>query len=137
MQKHYQNKSRAVLIFSCLLFNSILSVPQEIVADYTAQLIEKNQGPVVIMIYADYCGACKTAKKELSYITKQVGNKVSFYMCNVQDPFGMAFLKNHTILEREVNSIPVFIIRNKGKLAYFQQGYPGKENLIQKIQALC
>lgn len=136
MKKHYFSRLTIVLVFSLFFAHSLESKPQEIVADYIAQLIEKNKKPVVIMIYADYCGACNTAKKELPDIMKKVGSDVSFYTCNVQDPFGMAFLKNHTILEQEVNSIPVFIIRNKRKLAYFQQGYPGKENLIQKIQAL-
>jgi len=134
MQKHYLNKLRAILIFNCFLFNSILSTPQEVVADFTAQLIKKEQGPVVVFIYADYCGACKKAKEELPEIIKSCGKNISFYQSNTQDHFGMGFLNSHNILEQEVNSIPLFVIRKNGKITYSQVGYPGKEKLIQMIK---
>jgi thiol-disulfide isomerase/thioredoxin len=133
MQKHYLNKLVAVLGFSFFCSYSLVAAPQEILADFTAQLIKKEQGPVVIFIYADYCGACNKAKEELPDVIKKCKNKVSFYQCNVQDPFGMGFLKNNSLLEKDVNSIPVFAIRNKGKLVHFQVGYPGKDKLIQMI----
>ena len=134
MQKHYLNKFLTVLGFSFLFTFSLFCAPQEVVADFTAQLIEKDKGTNVVFIYADYCGACNKAKEELSEVIKKCGKKVSFYQCNVQDPFGMGFLNSHNILQQEVNSIPIFVIRSKGKIAHSQVGYPGKENLINLIK---
>ena len=134
MQKHYLNKLVAVLGFSFFCSYSLVAAPQEVVADFTAQLIKKEQGPVVVFIYADYCGACKKAKEELPEIIKSCGKNISFYQSNAQDPFGMGFLNSHNILEQEVKSIPLFVIRKNGKIAYSQVGYPGKEKLVQMIK---
>ena len=132
MQTHYINKFIAVLAFS--FFGTVTTTPLEVMTDTTAQLIKKSQKPTVVFIYANYCGACNKAKEDLPDIEKECGKKVSFYQCNIQDNFGMGFLKNNAIVTQDIHSIPVFIIRSKGKVAHFQMGYPGKENLVNMIK---
>lgn len=133
MKKHYQNKLVLSLIFSVVFFTKTNA--QQIFTECTVKNLASKEKPTVIMIYGDYCGACKKAKDDLPEIIKRFKNKVDFFMCNVQDTFTMRHLKKHKIATQPINSIPLFIIRNKAKHRHTEVGYPGQKELISKIKS--
>jgi thiol-disulfide isomerase/thioredoxin len=130
MKKYYLNKLLLSLAFSIPLFATTNA--QEIFTECTVKAIASSKKPTVIMVYGNYCGACKKAKKDLPTIIKSC-KQADFHLCNVQDSITMGYLKKHKIITESVNSIPLFIIRNKGKHAKTEVGHPGQQKLITSI----
>ncbi len=79
----------------------------------TSFMIEgfENEGPALVMYYADWCGHCKRAKPQLEAAKNDYNGKVKIVMLNAEDPQNAALLK-----QEDVQGFPT--------IRYYKNGVP-------------
>ncbi len=66
-------------------------------------------GPVVIKLYAPWCGACKVADKIMPDVIKECNGKVIFYSLNTTNQALVAAALEVGLLKEAPRSIPMFV----------------------------
>ena len=83
---------------------SLQSVNNE---DFKEQVLE-SKVPVVVDMYAPWCGPCKMVAPILEKLQEEYGDKVKFVQVNIDDNTELA-------AENQVQSIPNIIVFKNGK----------------------
>jgi len=96
--------------------------------NYDAEVASADK-PVIIDVYADWCGPCKQMAPIFEELEKEHGSKYKFVKINVDDSRELA-------LQFEVTSIPTFIFIKDGEVKGKETGYIAKDYLLAKIQDL-
>ena len=93
------------------------------------QEVLKNNKPVLVDFYADWCGPCKMQGPIIEEIAKEIGDKAKIGKFNMDE--------NPKIAQQfEVMSIPTLIIFKDGKAAETMIGVQSKNILIEKLEKL-
>ena len=100
----------------------------EITSSNFEQEVEKSSIPVVIDVYAMWCGPCKQMTPIFEELSKELEGKVKFVKLNIDDDRDLAVQFN-------VSSIPSFIFMKAGEMIAKETGAMSKEDLKKKIQA--
>ena len=82
--------------------------------------------PVVIDMYATWCGPCKMMAPVFEQMSKELGDKYTFAKVNIDEERDLAVRYN-------VSSIPTFLFIKDGQLVAKETGSMSKDVLLSKL----
>lgn len=91
------------------------------------QEISQSTIPVVIKIYASWCGPCQQMTPIFEELSKELAGKYKFAQLNVDDARELS-------IKYGVTSIPTFIFIKNNAIVGKEVGYMGKEELKAVIE---
>ena len=84
--------------------------------------------PVVVDVYATWCGPCKMMAPLFEELSKELADKYKFAKINIDEERDIAIQYN-------VSSIPTFLFIKGGNLVAKETGYLSKDALKAKIES--
>jgi len=91
--------------------------------------IKQSSKPVVLDVYATWCGPCQQMNPILEELEKELGDKFIFAKLNVDEG------RDISIKEYGVTSVPTFVFIKDGVVKGKETGYMSKETMRDKINA--
>lgn len=95
-------------------------------ADTFEEEVLNADKPVIVDVYADWCGPCRMMAPTFQSTAESHGEKYKFVKANLDDCRDIASKYN-------VYSIPAFLFFVDGKLVGSAVGYMGQEELEEKL----
>lgn len=92
------------------------------------QEVIKSTTPVVIDVFATWCGPCKQMAPIYDELAKEVAGTYKLVKLNIDEERDVAIQYN-------ISSIPTFIFLKDGKMVGKETGSMSKETLKNKIQS--
>lgn len=93
------------------------------------EVVEKSTKPVVIDVFATWCGPCQYMTPILEELEKELGDKYVFAKLNVDESRDLA-------IKYSVASVPTFIFIKNNQVVGKVIGAMSKEALQDKIEEL-
>lgn len=90
--------------------------------------IEAYQGPIIVDIYASWCGPCQQMAPIFEELESELGKEYKFTKINVDDARDIS-------IKYGVTSVPTFMFINHGEIKGKETGYMSKDDLKVKIQS--
>ena len=90
-------------------------------------IVNKSKKPVVIDIYATWCGPCQQMKPLFEILSNEMGEDYVFVSLNVDEAREIA-------IQYGVTTIPTFIFIQNGSVKGKEVGYLSKDTLKAKIE---
>lgn len=91
--------------------------------------VKKSNKPVILDVYATWCGPCQQMEPILEELEKELGNMYKFAKLNVDEA------RDISIKEYGVTSVPTFVFIKDGAIKGKETGYMSKDSLRDKINA--
>ena len=91
--------------------------------------VEKSEKPVVIDVFAEWCGPCQMMSPIFEEVEKELGEKYKFAKFNIDEERDLA-------VKYGVSSIPTFLFVKDGKVIGKEVGYMSKDILQSKVESL-
>lgn len=91
--------------------------------------IKQAHKPIILDIYATWCGPCQQMNPTLEELEKELGDVYTFAKLNVDEA------REISIKEYGVTSVPTFVFIKNGVVKGKETGYMSKEVLHEKIVA--
>lgn len=99
-----------------------------IIMDDFNTIIKENK-PVLVDFYADWCGPCQTMYPIIEDIKHIFGNQIRILKINVD--------KNQTISQRfKIQSIPTLLLFSKGEIEWRTAGIHTRAEIKKKIEQI-
>jgi len=89
--------------------------------------VEESTLPVVIDVYASWCGPCQQMAPIFSELEKEMGEKYKFAKVNIEESRELS-------IKMGVSKIPTFIFMKNNEVRGKTEGYLPKEDLKAKIE---
>lgn len=89
--------------------------------------VQQSDKPVVIDVYATWCGPCKVMAPLFEELAKELGDQYTFAKLNVDEAREIA-------TEYRVTSVPTFLFIKNNKLVGKEIGNISKEDLRSRIE---
>jgi thioredoxin 1 len=102
-------------------------MPILITKDNFEQEITKSTKPIVLDVFATWCGPCQYMMPIFDELEKEYGSTYKFAKLNVDESREIA-------IQYGVTSIPTFIFIKNNEVKGKEMGYMSKEDLLKKIQ---
>lgn len=93
------------------------------------QEVVKSSLPIVLDVYATWCGPCLQMMPIVEELAKEHGTTYKFLKLNVDESRELA-------IQYGVTSIPTFVFIKNGTVLGKETGYMSKEDLLGKITEL-
>lgn len=93
------------------------------------QEVIKSSIPVVVDVYAPWCGPCRQMAPLFEELSKELEGTVTLVSLNIDEERDLAIQYN-------VSSIPTFIFFKDGKMVGKETGFMSKDALKNKIDIL-
>jgi thioredoxin 1 len=90
--------------------------------------VMQSDKPVVLDIFATWCGPCQQMAPVFEELATELGNTYKFAKLNVDESRDVAIKLGAT-------SIPTFVFVKNGEIKGKEIGYMSKEDLLAKIEA--
>ncbi len=100
-----------------------------ITAENFEQEIKKSTKPVVVDVYATWCGPCQQMMPIFEELEKELGRQYIFAKLNVDEAREIS-------IQFGVTSVPTFIFMKDGKIVGKETGYMSKEALKEQLEEL-
>jgi len=114
-----------------LMMSFVANAVEEITPNQLEKLIDKSSVPVVVDIYADWCGYCKVLAPMLEKSEKKFAGKVKIVKINVE---------KHPDLKKNVQSLPTIVYFKKSgdkvKMRVQRGAYSEQKDLDDSIKEL-
>jgi thioredoxin 1 len=94
--------------------------------DFESEVLQSDL-PVVIDVFATWCGPCQQMAPIFDELAKELTGKYKLVKINIDEERDLAVKYN-------VSSIPTFVFMNKGEVVGKEMGYMTKEDLKKKIE---
>ena len=104
---------------------AIVSITQENIK----KEVEESTIPVIIDVYATWCGPCQQMAPILDELDKEMGEKYKFAKINVDESRELS-------INMGVTSVPTFIFIKNNEIKGKEVGYISKDELKTKIESL-
>lgn len=92
------------------------------------QEVEDATQPVVIDVYASWCGPCQMMEPIFQTLEKEMGNEYKFLKLNVDEARDLS-------IHFGVTSVPTFLFIKNNQIKGRETGYMDKEDLKKKISS--
>lgn len=89
--------------------------------------VTKAKMPVIIKVYANWCGPCMQMAPVYEELAKEMSSTVKFAQLNVDDSRELS-------IQFGVTSIPTFIFVKNNEVIGREMGYMSKDDLKERIQ---
>lgn len=89
--------------------------------------IKRSKTPIVIDVYATWCGPCQQMKPIFTELSKEFQGRCLFAELNVDEARDLSIMFG-------VTSVPTFIFYNNGEMHSKDTGYMSKEALKSRIE---
>ncbi|MFH1461492.1 MAG: thioredoxin [bacterium] len=93
------------------------------------QEIKNSDKPVILDVYATWCGPCIYMTPIFEELSTEMGDKYKFVKLNIDEERDIAIQYN-------VSSIPTFVFIKNGEVVGREMGYMEKETLKAKIEEI-
>ena len=93
------------------------------------QEIQQSEKPVIIEVYATWCGPCQHIMPYFEELANQYGAKYTFAKLNVDEARDIA-------IQFGISAVPAFLFLKKGELVGQEVGYMSKEDLEAKMKEI-
>jgi thioredoxin 1 len=90
--------------------------------------IQQETRPIVLDVYASWCGPCQQMEPIVEELAQELGSKYKFAKLNVDEARDIS-------IQYGVISVPTFIFIKNGQVKGKETGYMSKETLQEKIAA--
>ena len=91
--------------------------------------IEESKLPVIIDVYASWCGPCQQMNPIFEELAKEMGDSYKFVKINVDDARALS-------IKLGVTSVPTFVFMKNNEIKGKEVGYISKDVLKEKIKTL-
>jgi len=91
--------------------------------------IEESSLPVILDVYASWCGPCQHMMPIVEELDKELGSKYKFCKINVDESRELS-------IKYGVSSVPTFIFIQNNEIKSRETGYMSKDDLKAKIESL-
>lgn len=102
-------------------------MPVSITSHNYKQEIQESKKPVILDIYATWCGPCQHVLPIFEELERELGEQYVFAKLNVDEARDIA-------LEYQVSSVPTFVFIKNNQVVGKLLGYQSKEDLTEKIE---
>ncbi len=89
--------------------------------------VNKSDKPVIIEVYATWCGPCQQMMPIFDELEKELGDKHKFVKLNVDEARELS-------IKYGVSSVPTFVFIKDNKVKGKETGYMAKDQLKAKIE---
>lgn len=89
--------------------------------------IKQNDKPVVIEVYATWCGPCQQMKPIFTELSQEFENRCKFAALNVDEVRDLSIMFG-------VTSVPTFVFYYNGEMHSKDTGYMSKEALKSRVE---
>jgi len=117
-----------IYVVKKLSFDRGILMALEVNSSNFEQEVTKSSIPVVVDVYATWCGPCKQMMPIYDELAKELEGKVKLVKLNIDEDRDLAVQYN-------VSSIPTFVFVKDGKMVAKETGAMSKEDLKKKIEA--
>ena len=104
-------------------------MPIAITAENHEKEIKQSSKPVILDVYATWCGPCQQMTPVIEELEKELESTYKFAKLNVDEG------REISIKEYGVTSVPTFVFIKNGVVKGKETGYMSKEALRTKIEA--
>jgi thioredoxin len=101
----------------------------DITNDNFEEKVIQSSKPVVLDVYATWCGPCQQMAPVFEELEKEQGAHYTFAKLNVDEARDVS-------IKLGVSSVPTFIFFKNGEIQGKETGYMGKEALHEKIKSI-
>lgn len=91
------------------------------------QEVNNTKLPVVIDVYATWCGPCQQMTPIFEQLEKELGDKCKFAKLNVDEARELS-------IQYGVTSVPTFVFIKNNEIKHKETGYMSKDDLRSKIE---
>lgn len=91
------------------------------------QEITKSSQPIVLDVYAVWCGPCQQMSPIIDELEAEIGSKYKFAKLNVDEAREIS-------IKFGVTSVPTFIFIKNNEIKGKETGYMSKDDLQEKIE---
>lgn len=102
-------------------------MPVAITKENVEQEIGASSLPVVLDVYATWCGPCQQMTPIFDELEKEMGDKVKFAKLNVDEARELS-------IQYGVTSVPTFVFIKNNEVKHKETGYMNKDDLKVKIE---
>ena len=101
----------------------VISITKENVS----QEVSASKLPVIIDVYATWCGPCQQMTPIFEQLAKELGEKCVFAKLNVDEARELS-------IQYGVTSVPTFVFIKNNEIKHKETGYMNKEELRKKVE---
>ena len=106
-----------------------MSAAQPVTADTFDEQVLKSDIPVVVDLWAEWCGPCKALSPTVDAIADEYKGKIKIFKLDVQSEPAVAS-------KYGVSSIPTLLVFKGGEVVDRLVGLQSKQNITTKIDSL-
>ncbi len=86
--------------------------------------------PVVVDVYAPWCGPCKMVAPLLDKLAEHHAGRLQFFKVNIDDAQEIA-------ARFEITGVPTLLLMYQGEVRDVMVGFPGPQEILAKLEALA
>ncbi len=91
------------------------------------QEIAQSQLPIILDVYATWCGPCQQMAPVFEELEKEMGSKIKFAKLNVDEARELS-------IHYGVTSVPTFVFIKNNEIKHKETGYINKDDLRSIIE---